>query len=329
MIRVLADKGAQHPAIDRALSAFPEDSARRAAAALEKMMYERIATDGERAWSSSRLTGDGFPVEFTFTTADDLLRYTVEPASLHVTPQRRFDTAIRLINSLGPFAIAEDMIAALRTTQNHGDLCYGSWLGGRHGPDHNEYKIYVETPDADTACDALEARLFAFPKPSLPDRVANLRMIAYLPASQQWEVYFRVKSMAPHHIPRVLAPCGLDARAGELLSYITSAYGYSLGDRLPGPSVGVSYSMRSPENLQSITLFFFARVLWGADARIRKEFGRLSRKQGWDDSRYQKITAELASSTIWTTHHGIFGINLTRNGQLSLSIGVRPPGAIQ
>ncbi len=127
-----------------------------------------------------------------------------------------------------------------------------------------------------------------YPQPRLPDRIAKLRMIAYSPASQQWEVYYRVKSLAPYHVPRVLAPCGLDSRTEELLDYLTQAYGHSLGVRLPGPSVGVSYSMRSPENPQSVTLFFFARVFWGADARIRQRFGRFSNALGWDDSRYPR-----------------------------------------
>ena len=33
----------------------------------------------EYAWQAGVLTGDGYPVEFTFTTADDDIRCTVEP----------------------------------------------------------------------------------------------------------------------------------------------------------------------------------------------------------------------------------------------------------
>jgi hypothetical protein len=149
-------------------------------------------------------------------------------------------------------------------------------------------------------------------------------MLAYSPGSRDWEVYLRIKSLAPHHVPRVLAPAGLDARSGDLLGFIASAYGYSLDSRLPGPSVGVSYSMRSPEDIQSVTLHFYARSFWGGDARIRKQFSRFARELGWDDRRYRRVTASLAGKESWTTNHGLLSITLARD-RLALSIGIRAP----
>ena len=174
--------------------------------------------------TSSRLTGDGYPVELSFTTTDDRLRYTAEPASWCVASQHRLDKVIQLLNSLAFSAIPEDVIAAFQCMQTRGNLDYGAWLGGRHGPTDNNYKIYVETPDAASPCDANEAMLIKYPQPRLPDRVAKLRMIAYSPAIKRWEVYFRIQAMAPHHIARVLAPCGLESRAEDLLRYISDAY---------------------------------------------------------------------------------------------------------
>jgi hypothetical protein len=137
-------------------------------------------------------------------------------------------------------------------------------------------------------------------------------------------LYFRVKCLAPHHVAGVLAPAELFPKAEKMLGFIRDAYGYSLGERLPGESVGVSYFLRAREAVQSVTLFFFARVFWGGDARIRQQFGRWSTAFGWDDSRYQKITAALDSRRTWKTDHGILGITLMRSGQIALSIGVRP-----
>lgn len=311
-----------HPALEQALAVFPDGVARRAAAALRMMLHERMATGDARAWSSSKLTGDGFPVEFAFTTADDRLRYTVEPASWQDSPQRRLDMAIDLLSALASSTIDEEMISRWRRAQSQGRLHYGAWLAGRHGPVDGEYKIYVEAPDTD-AGDSLPG---VYPRPRLPDRAPKMRMVAYSPDAKQHEVYYRIQSLAPYHMPRVLAPCGLEARSQELLSYLTEAYGHALGERLPGASVGVSYALCSQAEPHSVTLFFFARVFWGADARIRQMFGRCSRAMNWDDSRYQQITAELVSHHTWMTQHGILGVTLARDGRLYLSIGVRPQG---
>src|SRR5262245_27962380 len=106
-----------HPALDRTLDGFPADMASRAATALRSLLHDRIAADGERAWSSSRLTGDGFPVEMTFTTADDRLRYTVEPGSAAATPRQRLDTVIQLVNTLGPAPLPEGVKAVFHDVQ--------------------------------------------------------------------------------------------------------------------------------------------------------------------------------------------------------------------
>lgn len=315
-----ADLATLPPALDRALGAFPDRAAARAAGALRKMLSERLATSEPHQWSSSRLTGDGYPVELTVTTADDRLRYTVEPASCQDTPRRRLDVAIRLMNALATSAVPDDLSSEWRNVQSLGTLGYGAWVAGRHGPADDEFKIYVEMPALDAAqCAAGHLR------PRLPDRTPRLRMVGYSPSTRRHEVYYRIASLAPYHLPRVLAPAGLEARSQELQSYLADAYGHPLGERLPGASVGVSYSMQPGGEPQSATLFFFARVFWGDDARIRERFGCFARSAGWDDGPYQRVTAGLASRHAWTTRHGILGITLARGGPLSLSIGVRPP----
>jgi hypothetical protein len=321
--------GVIHPALDQALDVFPANIASRAAAALRSLLYERITADGERAWSSSRLTGDGFPVEITFTTADNRLRYTVEPASCDLDPGTRRDVSVQLINSLCPTPLPEGLPDAFQAIQAAGDLSFGAWLGGRHSADESQYKIYVETPNGAGVEDRVAAVLGAYPQPQRPARGAELRMIAYSPGSKQCEIYFRMRSLAAHHVPGLLVPLGFAAKSEELLRYLKDAYGFPLGERLPGPSVGVSYTWRVNEPPQAVSLFFFARSLWGGDARIRQQFGRLSRALGWNDSSYQKLTTPLATRRSWKTYHGILGMTLTRSGQMALSIGVRPRAGLQ
>jgi hypothetical protein len=309
------------PALQGALATFPEDIAARATATLNVILRERLKSSDERQWSSSTLTGDGFPVELTFTTADDRLRYTAEPLSWQATPQCRLDESICLVNCLAAAAVPEDMADAWRDAQHCGTLRYGAWLGARHGQGDDEYKIYVELPDFDEAQHAF----IHHPRPRLPDRAVTLRMVAFLPATQRHEAYYRIPSLAPHHLPRVLAPCGLEARSQDMMDVLTDAYGHTIRERLPGGSVGVSYTTAATGEPLSVSLFLFARVFWGGDARIRERFGCLARAMGWDASRYQSLTSSLASRHSWTTQHGILGFTLAQDGQVHLSIGVRPP----
>ena len=327
--------GTIHPALNRVLDVFPADTAARAAAALQTLLRERVSAGGARAWSSSRLNGDGFPVEIAFTTADDRLRYTLEPAGCDISPQQRLEAAIQLINALSPAALPADVADTFRSIQQFDGLAFGAWIGGRHSSADSQYKIYVEMPDRDAEDASLSAllsdRLGEYPAPRLFDRFASPRMVAFTPAVDLWEFYYRVKSLAPHHVPGVLAPVGLAAQAQELLGYIQDAYGYALRERLPGESVGISYTARGRlSEAQSVTLFLCARALLSDDARIRQQFGRLSQAFGWDDSRYQQITVPLAARRTWKTYHGIMGITLTRAGQMALSMGLSPrdPSAV-
>lgn len=312
-----------HPAIDQALGAFHADEACRAVAALQIMLRARTGTDDPRAWSSARLTGNGFPVEFAFTTADDRLRYTVEPAGPDDGPRRRFEVAAGLLGMLSGSDLPEEPADALRWLQSRRELTYGAWLGGRHGPTDDEFKIYVEAPEADGP-DELP---FDLPRPHPSGGIPRRRMIAYSPTARQYEVYYHLDALESYQLPRLLAPCGLESRTEELLDYLVEAYGRSFRAGQLGKSVGVSYTARASGEARSVTLFFFAGAFWGSDARIRQEFGRLSRAMGWDDSRYQRLTAELATCQTWKTFHGIFGVTLGRGGHLSISAGVRPPEA--
>lgn len=313
-----------HPALNEALSVFPEEIADRAAMSLRRMLEDRIVQDGEKAWSNSFLTGDGFPVEFSFTTADNRLRYTTEPMRAVLAPQRRFEEAVRLLNRLSTTDFPENVFVSLRKMHQQGELLYGAWLGARHGPEDSEYKLYVEVPDDSSDKAVLAVFELELPQPRLTDRTAKLRMVAFTPVSAKWEVYYRIESVQPYHLPRLLAPAGLEGRADEVLRFIADVYGHSLTSRLPGPSVGVSYTMKSPGSAQNVTLFFFARAFWGTDSRIRQRFSRWARAFGWDDSHYQQITTSLADRFSWQTYHGILGITMTYNGQLALNIGVRP-----
>jgi hypothetical protein len=328
MTSVTTEVRGLHPSLAQALAAFPDPAAARAARALRLALRGRVAADGPAAWSSSRLTGDGFPVEFGFTTRDARLRYVAEPGGAGGDPRLRFEVVTELLGLLGSAPLPPDLAAGVRRMQGLGPLLYGAWLGGRHGTDGDEFKVYAEAPALDGFGPGRGVLPFEPPCPRLPDRTPELRMVACSAASGRWECYYRVRSLAPHHLPRVLAPGGAHERADEVLSTLTAAYGFPLAERLPGPSVGVSYSVpASGDGPPTVTLYFFARSLWGPDARIRRTFGRLGRAAGWDDAAYQQVTAPVADRQSWRTAHGLFGVSLIPGRPPAFGVGVRPWGA--
>ena len=305
------------PAIDHALSTCGLPIARRAEDTMRVLLAERLASSEPGAWRSSRLTGDGFPFEIAFCTTDDRLRFIVEPGSHDLEPHQRLDVASELISLLSDDQIPADVLNELRAMQSEAPLQYGAWIGCRVSEERTAFKLYAEVPPGRTLpidCAPLE----------LSDRRIVPRMLAYSPAKGEFESYVRVPSLEPCHLPAVLALAGMEAKTAWLIEFLEDAYGYAMRGRLPGPSVGVSY-VRKPEP-DAITLHFYARALWGSDARIRRNFARLAQNLGWDASAYLELTEPIATGESWQTFHGLVGITLSQSVEMSLTIGLRPVG---
>ncbi|KAB0535250.1 hypothetical protein, partial [Pseudomonas chlororaphis] len=93
---------AWHPALERTLQIarhFHGNDAEQARAQLLRLLDDRVrAADG---FTGSLLTMSGFPVEIAFSTADDALRYTFDPALPGSDPRGRVDTALGQLAALG------------------------------------------------------------------------------------------------------------------------------------------------------------------------------------------------------------------------------------
>jgi hypothetical protein len=302
-----------HPAIDHALAPFAPAIAARAAVAIGCALGARIRSADAQAWAGSRLTGDGFPFELGFSTADDRLRFTIEPGGAELPPRERLALAAEVSRLLGDEAVPAQVMQGLQAMQSEGPLAYGAWIGCRAGGGRFACKLYVEVPRGAP----LRAGRMA-----LADREPTLRIIAYTPSTGAFEAYCRVRSLEPRHLPAVLALAQGEGRAGRLLEFLEEIYGYSIRGRLPGPSVGVSYLPGAAGD--RVTLYFYARAIWGSDAAIRRGFPRVARAYGWDDDAYLRVTAPIAEREDWRTYHGLFGVTLEASGRMALSIGVRP-----
>jgi hypothetical protein len=305
-----------HPAIDRALSAYAPEIAEPAACLIAALLEERMRGGAAECWRGSRLTGDGFPFELSFCTADDRLRFTVEPGQSNLDPAGRLDVALALLERLEGRRVPADIVGLWRAMQRCGPLKYGAWIGGRVSREGSALKVYVEVP-AEWPAGALPR-----PRLTLADRAAAVRMVSYVPAREATEIYLRIPSLEPRHVPAILEPAGLEARAGELVALVTEAYGFSITGRLPGPSIGVSYVVDPPRSAP-VSIHFYARALWGSDARIRRQFPRLAAGSGWEADAYLQASAPLATRDTWTTCHGLVGIAVG-SADMSFTLGLRP-----
>lgn len=303
------DVAAAHPAIAHVLSAFDASAAGAASRAIAEALAERLAC--EDPWVGSRLTGDGFPCEFAFSTADARVRFTVEPGARTLAPRERLDVAVHVLERLGHPPISRATITALRDMQASGELAYGAWIGGRAGPLGFTGKIYVEVPRGA----ALRSRSLA-----ALARAASPRMIAFMPASAAFEAYLRIGTLSPAALPAVLAPVGGERHARAVHEFVEDVHGRRIHDRYPG-HIGVSYDWPRAERL---TMYFYAGALWGPDAAIRRGFSRAARMLGADDAPYLHATQPMAERDTWKTSHGLFGVTLDAAGGLSAAIGIRP-----
>lgn len=309
-------------------TAQPEPTAHAAQALRVLLQNIYDEPDATIAWKTSSLTGDGFPVEFAFTTADNSLRYTCEVSTPLTTPKERLAIALRRLKTLGSAAPPAPLLAKLQQIQESGtsllSLQYGTWVSGRHSLAGDSYKLYVEVPDGALKTAAQPLNRLRIPQPELANRTVQLRMLGYNLATRQLEPYFKVQRLEAYHLPRLMAPCGLSDHAHTLHRYLEQQYGYALPDKLPGDSVGFSYSLSPVGVPETFTLFFSARAFWGGDASIRRRFCQSATAQGWDASLYTDMTSPLKTCHTWATHHGLLGYSVLPCGSILPGIGVRP-----
>lgn len=304
------------PAIPRALAAWGR-VARRAEDVARAGLAARIAEDGNKAFGGSRLTGDGFPLEIAVSTGDARLRLTLEPGSRQLDPRRRLDVALTAIKAIAGHPVDSGELDRIRRLHQAGEggLRYGAWVGCRIDEHATAAKLYAELPRA------VEPGLLPSLRPLLNDRPAVPCMIGIPAGSNAVELYWRLPSLRPTELPAVLAPAGLENEAPRLLDVLTEAYGHHIEGRLPGASVGVSYALASGQ--VSVTLFLFARAVWGSDARIRSGFVRAAGAAACRGP-YCTATEPFAGRETWATWHGLLGITPTHGTCPLFTLGFRP-----
>jgi len=317
-----------HPALERAICLFQRQSpalAERAIGALE-IILEGIYTSSwsEVAWEFSRLTGGGFPLEFTFSSSDQAIRYAAEVAGPEVAETERLHRATRLISRLGMNPPSETLICSLSRIQSAGPLRYGAWIGGRHSGFGDRYKLYAEVPPAAHCANDLVQQLFGA-EPLLSQRTPKLVMIGCDVETSRIEFYFQVTGLEPWEVGGLLRRTNLASRQTELLNLIEETYGRSLERGLPGSRLGFSFSVAPGKMSTAFSIVCYAGVVGGGDKSIRRRLLALAETKGWDFSSYELISAPLAGRNIWATYHTMMTFSVAAEGPPVLQIGLRPP----
>jgi hypothetical protein len=221
-----------------------------------------VAQLGQSAWPEmverwSRLTPTGFPIEFTVTDADPLLRWTAEIAGPEIVDAHRLGLVARHLAMAGQ-PVPPPPLAALQAVQQGRDLRYGAWLGGRTIDDtQSRFKLYAEIPAGVSLHHLplppvlLEASTHV-PRGTLP------RMIGIEPGRDRLEIYLRLPTLAPDDLRPLLSAAGhvhgLDALEHRLPDGTR---------RLAGRRLGISLASGATASIE-VALFVSARSLFPA-----------------------------------------------------------------
>jgi hypothetical protein len=305
---------------------IPGEVARRMEASLAAILqWTKDSTWPEVAWSFSSLTGDGFPLEFTFSLAEGTVRYTAEAAGAEVAETDRLERASELIKRLSGLSTPDEIMTLLKAVQASEPLSYGAWISGRHGIDNDRYKLYVEVPrTARLAAQHLLGNILG-EEPLLESRAMQFRMIGYEPGRQRIECYFQVASLESWELARLLRRANLSSRHTELLELLEEVTGRPAQPNIPGENLGCSYSFALDGSPTIFSLFVYARSVFGGDASIRRNLLELGKRRGWNLLAYEKLSEPLVSRTGPKTRHGMLAFIIPPEGSLLLHVGIRPP----
>jgi hypothetical protein len=286
------------------------------AARAETVIRSLLAEVSESAWPDikwrwSTLTGDGFPLEFSFSSGDDEIRYAAECAPPETHERDRLGRAIRFLQRFGMPAPDMELVAFWRGLQAAGSLRYGAFVGVRHGRGPDRFKLYVEIP---AGCPRVVPHAEAV--------CGEPVMIGHDPIARRTEVYFRCGEVLRIDFAPLMARIGLGARSVELLRLIESVWGRPIRRRVPGESVGVSLSA-SPGGY-AFAVFNYADNLFATDAAARDRVLAVAAERGWTFSQYERLTRVFVDRQPETLAHTILTYAVADGCPPRLDVGLRP-----
>ncbi len=284
----------------------------------------------EAAWTYSKLNGNGAPLEFTFSTLDDEVRYTVEIGGPDLPPVQRLEKAGELLAELGAGAAFGDLIPEMQVIQGATDLRWGAWLGVRHRRNTTEYKLYCEVPSAGSAgAERLVASYLLGAPPGPAGRAPRLVAIGQTPGSGRCEFYYYLPGLGLSRaaLGALMAHVGLADRLETLWQLMQDARlsRPEAAGTLPEIEFGLSVSALPGGTAAVFSVFAFAADYVGGDALVRHQALLLAKRQGWSLGSYTAMTVPIARQTLLCAHHNVMAFIAGPAPVLGLHVSLSPP----
>lgn len=339
MMVTTAEPWTTQPALGRAIALLAAQDATLAQRAITTLTHLLApiytAPQQDAAWRFSTLNGNGYPIEFTFSSLDPGLRYTVEVGGPAIAPGDRLTHAGQLLGALRvtqPWTETCDCFGAL---QAQSKLTWGAWLGVRHLPQGDRFKVYAEVGDPRSAAAQAMLGQALGHKPLLPNGSAQLVAVGRELGSSRTEFYFRIDQLglAYWEIGYLLRRVGLESQQVALLTLVEAARGYTIkADRPPLAAINYGFSLSVAGSAATgwdapplFSLFAVADPFIGNDAAIRHNVLALANTRRWNLGNYAALTTPLANRRARSEHHNVIAFIVGPQGLLGLHISLSPP----
>ena len=222
------------------------------------------------AWQFSSLSTDGCPLQFAFSTKDDVLRYTVDVAGPERSEASRLDAACDLIDRLGGAIVPAEQRRVWEELQSPYPLRWGAWIGVRHDGASLRSKLYVEVPRA--------MREVGQHFNSAVVSSSLLMMIGYDCQTQSEEYYFRQPQMDDHELAAFLGFIGDAAHRRATLDAFAELCGLPARAALHWMNFGYSVP-RSPDRAADFVMFVRSSSLPDV-GKIQRLFLKRQKRRG-------------------------------------------------
>ena len=264
-----------------------------AGAALLEVALEPVARSAwpDVAWRFSRLTADGCPVEFAFSTQDNIFRATFEPAPPECPEWNRLGAALKLLETMGLPMPAAERVCDWRAIQSGAELRWGCWLGLRVTSAGPRPKLYMELP----------------PTHPVPVPGMRPRMLGYSPVDDTSELYFTMVQPSEPRLRHLLSASAPETQ-DRLLDTLASIVGVPLGIAFDWLGIGASFARDPP----AVALFCRARAVRGGPAVLRQ---RLAVQPG-----YSAMLADWPDANL--PDHGVLTFIPGADGSIELRAGI-------
>jgi hypothetical protein len=290
------------------------------------------SSDEETAWAGGLLNGTGAPLEFSFATFADDLRYTVEVGVPAESPEERLAHIESVLDEIDPCGGHRELVRQFHQVQKGSGLQWGAWLGIRHRRKDatTSFKIYAEIPpQSGPAASKLVSEYLGGAADSCHPS-APLLLIGKSPNSDRCEFYFEFPGsrLDLRDLDCLLARVGLGERREDLVELIRSFVfkaESSGADALPDCPYGFSYSVLPGRREPVFSIFAFAAALTGGDGLVRRQVLLATRRRGWDLGGYASLTEPVVDRFFRSTYHNMISFQVGEGPRSGLQISVSPP----